>query len=163
MNFNWQKVNDYEDIIYEKIEDPAGRMEGIAKITINRPEVRNAFRPETIIEMYNAFSDAREDQDIGVILLTGYGPAKDGKYAFCSGGDQRIRGDKGYIGKDGVPRLNVLDLQKFIRSIPKVVIAFVAGYAIGGGNALHVVCDLTITEYNAIFGQTGPMVGSFAG
>ncbi len=163
MNFNWQKVNDYEDIIYEKIEDPAGRMEGIAKITINRPEVRNAFRPETIIEMYNAFSDAREDQEIGVILLTGYGPAKDGKYAFCSGGDQRIRGDKGYVGKDGVPRLNVLDLQKLIRSIPKVVIALVAGYAIGGGNVLQVVCDLTLAADNAIFGQTGPKVGSFDG
>ncbi|MCH8032309.1 MAG: 1,4-dihydroxy-2-naphthoyl-CoA synthase [Bacteroidetes bacterium] len=154
MSSNWQKVKDYEDIIYEK-------MDGIAKVTINRPEVRNAFRPETIIEMYNAFSDAREDQDIGVILLTGYGPAKDGKYAFCSGGDQRIRGDKGYVGKDGVPRLNVLDLQKLIRSMPKVVIALVAGYAIGGGNVLQVVCDLTISADNAVFGQTGPKVGSF--
>ena len=156
MSSNWQKAKEYQDIIYEK-------MDGIAKITINRPEVRNAFRPETIIEMYNAFSDAREDQDIGVILLTGYGPAKDGKYAFCSGGDQRIRGDKGYVGKDGVPRLNVLDLQKLIRSIPKVVIALVAGYAIGGGNVLQVVCDLTIAADNAIFGQTGPKVGSFDG
>ena len=156
MSSNWQKAKEYQDIIYEK-------MDGIAKITINRPEVRNAFRPETIIEMYNAFSDAREDQDIGVILLTGYGPAKDGKYAFCSGGDQRIRGDKGYVGKDGVPRLNVLDLQKLIRSIPKVVIALVAGYAIGGGNVLQVVCDLTIAADNAIFGQTGPRVGSFDG
>ncbi|MCH7771254.1 MAG: 1,4-dihydroxy-2-naphthoyl-CoA synthase [Bacteroidetes bacterium] len=156
MKLNWKKVKNYQDIIYEK-------MDGIAKITINRPEVRNAFRPETIIEMYNAFSDAREDQDIGVILLTGYGPAKDGKYAFCSGGDQRIRGDKGYVGKDGVPRLNVLDLQKLIRSIPKVVIALVAGYAIGGGNVLQVVCDLTIAADNAIFGQTGPKVGSFDG
>ena len=156
MGFNWHKTKKYQDIIYEK-------MDGIAKITINRPEVRNAFRPETIIEMYNAFSDAREDQDIGVILLTGYGPAKDGKYAFCSGGDQRIRGDKGYVGKDGVPRLNVLDLQKLIRSIPKVVIALVAGYAIGGGNVLQVVCDLTIAADNAIFGQTGPKVGSFDG
>jgi naphthoate synthase len=113
--------------------------------------------------MYDAFSDAREDQSIGVILLTGAGPAKDGKYAFCSGGDQRIRGDKGYVGKDGVPRLNVLDLQKLIRSIPKVVIALVAGYAIGGGHVLHVVCDLTIAADNAIFGQTGPKVGSFDG
>jgi naphthoate synthase len=156
----WIKVKSasgrYKDIIYEK-------MDGIAKITINRPDVRNAFRPETIIEMYNAFSDAREDQNIGVILLTGAGPSKDGKYAFCSGGDQRIRGDKGYIGKDGVPRLNVLDLQKLIRSIPKVVIALVAGYAIGGGHVLHVICDLTLAADNAIFGQTGPKVGSFDG
>lgn len=138
-------------------------MDGIAKITINRPEKRNAFRPETVFEMYDAFSDAREDQTIGVILLTGYGPAKDGKYAFCSGGDQSIRGDMGYVGKDGVPRLNVLDLQKLIRSIPKVVIALVAGYAIGGGHVLHVICDLTIAADNAIFGQTGPKVGSFDG
>ena len=146
MKKNWKKIRTdfgvYKDIIYEK-------MDGIAKITINRPEVRNAFRPETVIEMYDAFSDAREDQSIGVILLTGAGPAKDGKYAFCSGGDQRIRGDKGYIGKDGVPRLNVLDLQKLIRSIPKVVIALVAGYAIGGGHVLHVICDLTIAADNA--------------
>ncbi len=156
MKFNWTKAKDYTDIIYEK-------MEGIAKITINRPEVRNAFRPETVIEMYDAFSNAREDQEIGVVLITGYGPAKDGKYAFCSGGDQRIRGDKGYVGKDGVPRLNVLDLQKLIRSIPKPVIALVAGYAIGGGHVLHVVCDLTIAADNAIFGQTGPKVGSFDG
>ncbi|MDR3609905.1 MAG: 1,4-dihydroxy-2-naphthoyl-CoA synthase [Ignavibacteriaceae bacterium] len=156
MKFNWLRVKAYKDIIYEK-------MDGIAKITINRPEVRNAFRPETIIEMHEAFSDAREDQSIGVILLTGYGPAKDGKYAFCSGGDQRIRGEKGYLGSDGVPRLNVLDLQKLIRSIPKPVIALVAGYAIGGGHVLHIVCDLTIAADNAIFGQTGPKVGSFDG
>jgi len=156
MKYAWQKAKEYQDIIYEK-------MDGVAKITINRPEVRNAFRPETVIEMYDAFSNAREDQEIGVILLTGYGPAKDGKYAFCSGGDQRIRGDKGYVGKDGVPRLNVLDLQKLIRSISKVVIALVAGYAIGGGHVLHVVCDLTIVADNAIFGQTGPKVGSFDG
>src|SRR3972149_5876460 len=156
MSYTWNKVKDYQDIIYEK-------MDGIAKITINRPEVRNAFRPETVIEMYDAFADSREDQEIGVILLTGKGPAKDGKYAFCSGGDQRIRGDKGYIGKDGVPRLNVLELQKLIRSIPKPVIALVAGYAIGGGHVLHVVCDLTIAADNAIFGQTGPKVGSFDG
>jgi naphthoate synthase len=113
--------------------------------------------------MYEAVNDAREDQKIGVILLTGNGPAKDGKYAFCSGGDQSIRGDMGYVGKDGVPRLNVLDLQKLIRSIPKVVIALVAGYAIGGGHVLHVICDLTIAADNAIFGQTGPKVGSFDG
>jgi naphthoate synthase len=156
MSVKWNNVKKYTDIIYEKSD-------GIAKITINRPEVRNAFRPETVIEMYDAFSDAREDQSIGVILLTGAGPSKDGKYAFCSGGDQRIRGDKGYIGKDGVPRLNVLDLQKLIRSIPKVVIALVAGYAIGGGHVLHVICDLTIAADNAIFGQTGPKVGSFDG
>jgi len=113
--------------------------------------------------MYDAFADSREDQEIGVVLLTGKGSAKDGKYAFCSGGDQRIRGDKGYVGKDGVPRLNVLDLQKLIRSIPKPVIALVAGYAIGGGHVLHVVCDLTIAADNAVFGQTGPKVGSFDG
>lgn len=159
MKYNWKKVKDYQDIIYEKLEG-----EGIAKVTINRPEVRNAFRPETVKEMIDAFNDAREDQTVGVILLTGAGPSKDGKYAFCSGGDQRIRGDKGYIGSDDkVPRLNVLDLQKIIRSIPKVVIAVVAGYAIGGGHVLHVVCDLTIAADNAIFGQTGPKVGSFDG
>lgn len=156
MTNNWIKAKEYKDIIYEK-------MDGIAKVTINRPEVRNAFRPETVIEMYDAFVDAREDQSIGVILLTGKGPAEDGKYAFCSGGDQRIRGDKGYVGGDGVPRLNVLDLQKMIRSIPKPVVALVAGYAIGGGHVLHVVCDLTIAADNAIFGQTGPKVGSFDG
>ncbi len=153
---DWQKVKDYSDIIYEK----AG---GIAKVTINRPEKRNAFRPETVFQMFDAFTDAREDSSIGVVLLTGAGPAKDGKYSFCSGGDQAIRGDEGYVGADGVPRLNVLDLQKLIRSIPKPVIALVAGYAIGGGHVLHVVCDLTIAADNAVFGQTGPMVGSFDG
>jgi naphthoate synthase len=156
MSFKWTKVKDYQDIIYEK----SG---GIAKITINRPEKRNAFRPETTQELYDAFADAREDSNTGVILLTGNGPAKDGKYAFCSGGDQSIRGSKGYVGKDGVPRLNILDVQKQIRSIPKPVIALVAGYAIGGGHVLHVVCDLTIAADNAIFGQTGPKVGSFDG
>lgn len=156
MSYNWIKAKEYQDIIYEK-------MEGIAKITINRPEKRNAFRPETVSELYDAFNDAREDISIGVILLTGKGPAKDGKYAFCSGGDQSIRGDKGYVGKDGIPRLNILDVQKQIRSIPKPVIALVAGYAIGGGHVLHVVCDLTIAADNAIFGQTGPKVGSFDG
>ena len=163
MSYKWKKVKGFRDIIYEKIEDSAGLMNGIAKITINRPEVRNAFRPETVIEMYNALSDARQDRTIGVILLTGAGPAKDGKYAFCSGGDQRIRGDKGYKSKEGTQSLNVLDLQKLIRSIPKVVIALVAGYAIGGGHVLHVVCDLTIAADNAVFGQTGPKVGSFDG
>ncbi|MBI9070982.1 MAG: 1,4-dihydroxy-2-naphthoyl-CoA synthase [Melioribacteraceae bacterium] len=156
MSFNWISVKDYSDIIYEK-------MDGIAKISINRPEVRNAFRPDTVLQMYEAFIDAREDPEIGVILLTGNGPAKDGKYAFCSGGDQKIRGDKGYVGQDGVPRLNVLDLQKLIRSIPKPVVALVAGYAIGGGHVLHVICDLTIAADNAVFGQTGPKVGSFDG
>ncbi|MDZ7766311.1 MAG: 1,4-dihydroxy-2-naphthoyl-CoA synthase [Melioribacteraceae bacterium] len=156
MAFNWSKVKDYQDIIYEK-------MDGIARITINRPEKRNAFRPETVLEMHEALIDSREDPDIGVVLLTGAGPAKDGKYAFCSGGDQSIRGDKGYVGGDGVPRLNILDVQKTIRSMPKPVIALVAGYAIGGGHVLHVVCDLTIAADNAIFGQTGPKVGSFDG
>lgn len=156
MSYNWTKVKDYTDIIYEK-------MDGIAKITINRPEVRNAFRPETVKELYDAFADAREDLSIGVVLFTGAGPSKDGKYAFCSGGDQRIRVDKGYMGGDGVSRLNVLDLQKLIRSMPIPVIALVAGYAIGGGHVLHVICDLTIAAENAIFGQTGPKVGSFDG
>ena len=156
MKYNWIKAKEYGDIIYEK-------MDGIAKITINRPDKRNAFRPETTLELYDAIADAREDAGVGVILLTGAGPAKDGKYAFCSGGDQSIRGNKGYVGKDGVPRLNILDVQKQIRSIPKPVIALVAGYAIGGGHVLHVVCDLTIAADNAVFGQTGPKVGSFDG
>ncbi|MEJ6524198.1 MAG: 1,4-dihydroxy-2-naphthoyl-CoA synthase [Opitutales bacterium] len=152
----WNIVGNFEDIIYEK-------REGVAKVTINRPEKRNAFRPKTVSEMYEAFLDAREDSSIGVVLLTGAGPHTDGKYAFCSGGDQSVRGEAGYVGEDGVPRLNVLDLQKLIRSIPKVVIALVSGYAIGGGHVLHVVCDLTIAADNAIFGQTGPKVGSFDG
>jgi len=152
----WEKKKNFTDIIYEKAE-------GIARVTINRPEKRNAFRPETISEMIDAFSDARDDVGIGVVLLTGAGPHTDGKYAFCSGGDQSIRGRAGYIGGDGVPRLNVLDLQRLIRSMPKVVIALVAGYAIGGGHVLHVVCDLTIAADNAVFGQTGPRVGSFDG
>lgn len=156
MSIEWKKVREYEDIIYEKAE-------GIAKVTINRPEIRNAFRPLTVREMYAAFADAREDQEIGVVLLTGAGPAKDGKYAFCSGGDQKVRGEAGYVDEGGVPRLNVLDLQKLIRSMPIPVIALVAGYAIGGGHVLHVVCDLTIAADNAIFGQTGPKVGSFDG
>jgi len=156
MKYKWKKAKKYKDIIYEK-------MDGIAKITINRPEKRNAFRPETVLELYEAFDDAKEDTSIGVILLTGSGPAKDGKFAFCSGGDQSIRGNKGYIGGDGVPRLNILDVQKQIRSIPKPVIALVAGYAIGGGHVLHVMCDLTIAADNAVFGQTGPKVGSFDG
>jgi len=148
---NWQPVRTYEDIRYE-------RDGGLAKITICRPEVRNAFRPKTLFELIDAFSRAREDSTIGVIIFTG-----EGDLAFCSGGDQRIRGDEGYVGDDGVPRLNVLDLQRLIRSLPKVVIASVAGYAIGGGHVLHVVCDLTIAADNARFGQTGPKVGSFDG
>jgi naphthoate synthase len=156
MSTIWTKVKDYQDIIYEKTD-------GIARVTINRPHKRNAFRPETVFEMYEAFCDAREDPRVGVVLLTGAGPHTDGKYAFCSGGDQSIRGDAGYVGGDGVPRLNVLDLQKLIRSMPKVVIALVGGYAIGGGHVLHVICDLSIAADNAIFGQTGPMVGSFDG
>lgn len=149
-------VTEFEDITYKKHD-------GMARIAFNRPEVRNAFRPKTIFEMYAAFADAREDTSIGVVLLTGEGPAKDGKYAFCSGGDQRIRGHAGYVGDDGIPRLNVLDLQRLIRSMPKPVIALVAGYAIGGGHVLHVICDLSIAADNAIFGQTGPKVGSFDG
>ncbi len=151
MKPQWKEARRYEDIRYEK-------WQGIAKIAINRPEVRNAFRPQTLFEMSSAFNDAREDPEVGVVVLTG-----EGKEAFCSGGDQRIRGDQGYVGKDGVPRLNVLDLQKQIRSLPKPVVAMVAGYAIGGGHVLHVVCDLTIAADNARFGQTGPKVGSFDG
>ncbi|PZV06568.1 MAG: 1,4-dihydroxy-2-naphthoyl-CoA synthase [Leptolyngbya sp.] len=156
MQVDWQDVKPYDDIIYQKAD-------GIAKITINRPHKRNAFRPKTIVELYEAFSNAREDSRIGVVLLTGAGPHTDGKYAFCSGGDQSVRGHGGYVDEGGVPRLNVLDLQRLIRSMPKVVIALVAGYAIGGGHVLHVVCDLTIAAENAIFGQTGPKVGSFDG
>jgi naphthoate synthase len=147
----WKSVGRFEDILYHKAE-------GIAKLTINRPEVRNAFRPTTLNELARAFKDAHEDPEIGVIVLTGAGDL-----AFCSGGDQRIRGSKGYVGLDGVPRLNVLDLQKQIRSCPKPVVAMVAGYAIGGGHVLHVVCDLTVAADNARFGQTGPRVGSFDG
>lgn len=149
-NITWNKVADFQDIKYEKSS------EGIAKITINRPEVRNAFRPQTVNELIAVFNDAREDANVGVIILTGEGPD-----AFCSGGDQKIRGDQGYVGFDGVPRLNILDVQKQIRSIPKPVVAMVAGYAIGGGHVLHLVCDLTIAADNARFGQTGPKVGSF--
>lgn len=153
MRIVWHRVRDYTDILYEHgAEDAAG----IAKITINRPEVRNAFRPETVMEMIDAFSHARDDASVGVVLLTGAG-----REAFCSGGDQRVRGHGGYVGQDRIPRLNVLDLQRLIRVLPKPVIALVAGYAIGGGNVLATVCDLTIAADNAIFGQTGPKVGSF--
>ena len=156
MNPVWHQVKAFTDIRYEKAD-------GIAKVTITRPAKRNAFRPETIMQMYEAFIDAREDPTVGVVLLTGAGPHTDGKYAFCAGGDQSVRGHAGYIGGDGVPRLNVLDLQKLIRSMPKVVIALVAGYAIGGGHVLHLVCDLTIAADNGIFGQVGPRMGSFDG
>jgi naphthoate synthase len=148
----WKSVPGYVDIIYAKAD------EGIAKIVINRPEVRNAFRPETVREMQSAFADARDDPDIGVVILTGQG-----REAFCSGGDQRVRGDGGYLGSDGVPRLNVLDLQRQIRTLPKPVVAMVAGFAIGGGHVLHLICDITIAADNARFGQTGPRVGSFDG
>src|SRR5579864_8347312 len=151
---SWVEVKPYQDITYKKVD-------GMARIAFDRPEVRNAFRPETIDEMIDAFNHVWNDNEVGVILLTGEGPAQDGKYAFCSGGDQRVRGIGGYVGSDGVPRLNVLQLQRIIRTIPKVVIALVPGYAIGGGHVLHVVCDLTIAADNAIFGQTGPKVGSF--
>ena len=147
----WKSAGSYGDILYHKAE-------GIAKITINRPEVRNAFRPQTVKEMRRALEDAREDAEIGVIILTGAGDK-----AFCSGGDQKIRGAAGYKDENGVLRLNVLDFQREIRTCPKPVIAMVAGYAIGGGHVLHVVCDLTIAADNAIFGQTGPKVGSFDG
>ena len=147
----WTSVKAYGDIRLEKAE-------GIAKVTINRPEVRNAFRPQTVTELLDAFAVVRDDPEVGVVILTGEGPD-----AFCSGGDQRVRGEAGYVGADGVPRLNVLDLQKVIRSLPKPVVAMVAGFAIGGGHVLHLVCDLTIAAENARFGQTGPRVGSFDG
>src|SRR3954468_11188677 len=156
MSFDWKPAKSYTDILYHK----SG---GIAKVTINRPGKRNAFRPLTVQEMHDAFTDAREDAKIGVVLLTGAGPHTDGKYAFCAGGDQAVRGHAGYSDEAGVPRLNVLDLQKLIRSMPKVVIALVAGYAIGGGHVLHVMCDLTLAADNAIFGQVGPKMGSFDG
>lgn len=145
----WEKTRQYGDILFEVHA-------GMAKITINRPTVRNAFRPQTVTELIDAFGAAAEDPAIGVIILTGAGDL-----AFCSGGDQKVRGDGGYVGDDGVPRLNVLELQRQIRYLPKPVIAMVAGYAIGGGHVLHLVCDLTIAADNAVFGQTGPKVGSF--
>jgi len=160
MGIEWRESGTYRDIRYETGADDAL---GIAKITIARPEVRNAFRPQTLFELSDAFDHARDDPAVGVIVLTG-----EGTEAFCSGGDQRIRGDDGYIGDDdvarkGIGRLNVLDLQVQIRRLPKPVVAMVAGYAIGGGHVLHVVCDLTIAADNARFGQTGPKVGSFDG
>ncbi len=148
---DWKPAASFEDIRYEKAE-------GIAKITINRPHVRNAFRPQTVREMQRALDDARDDSQIGTIILTG-----EGKEAFCSGGDQKIRGDAGYADQEGVERLNVLDFQRQIRTCPKPVVAMVAGWAVGGGHVLHVLCDLTIAADNAKFGQTGPKVGSFDG
>ena len=148
----WTQLNQFDDILLESTDD------GIAKLTINRPEVRNAFRPKTDNEMLEALDIVHNNSDIGILILTGAG-----EKAFCSGGDQKVRGDAGYVGDDGVPRLNILEVQKRIRSLPIPVIAMVAGYAIGGGHVLHVVCDLTIAADNAIFGQTGPKVGSFDG
>lgn len=149
--YNWKTIKEYKEILFSEFE-------GIAKISINRPHVHNAFTPLTVTEMIDAMNICKDRTDLGVIILTGEG----GK-AFCSGGDQKVRGDGGYVGGDGVPRLNVLDLQRQIRSIPKPVVAMVAGWAIGGGHVLHVVCDLTIAAENARFGQTGPIVGSFDG
>lgn len=148
----WHKAGEFTDIVYEKCSD------GIAKITINRPQVHNAFRPKTVMEMSRALNDARNDADVGVIILTGMG-----EKAFCSGGDQKVRGTGGYVGDDGTPRLNVLDLQREIRTCPKPVVAMVAGWCVGGGHVLHMMCDLTIAAENAMFGQTGPRVGSFDG
>ena len=148
----WHKAGEFTDIVYEKCSD------GIAKITINRPLVHNAFRPQTVMEMSRALNDARNDAYVGVIILTGMG-----ENAFCSGGDQKVRGTGGYVGDDGTPRLNVLDLQREIRTCPKPVVAMVAGWCVGGGHVLHMMCDLTIAAENAMFGQTGPRVGSFDG
>lgn len=154
---DWKTVKDFKDITYKK-------REGVARIAFNRPEVRNAFRPQTLFELEEALIDAREDTSIGVILLTGEGPAKDGGYAFCSGGDQKVRGARGYEGGDGVQRLNVLDIQRLIRFMSKVVICVVPGWAVGGGHSLHVVCDLTLaSKEHAIFKQTDADVASFDG
>ena len=152
MSETWISLHSYNDIRLEKTSD------GVARITMNRPEVRKAFRPLTVREMLHALDVVHEDPEVGVVILTGEGPL-----AFCSGGDQKVRGEAGYVGDDGVPRLNILDVQRKIRTLPKPVIAMVAGYAIGGGHVLHVVCDLTIAADNARFGQTGPKVGSFDG
>lgn len=155
MNIKWQTIKKFKDIKYEKGMQDA---QNINKITINRPQVRNSFRPKTVFELKEAFELAREDQECGVIIFTG-----EGEKAFCAGGDQKIRGNAGYVGEDGIPRLNILDVQKQIRYMPKPVIAMVAGYAVGGGHVLHMLCDLTIAATNAQFGQTGPNVGSFDG
>ncbi|MEE8524831.1 MAG: 1,4-dihydroxy-2-naphthoyl-CoA synthase [Thermoanaerobaculia bacterium] len=154
----WKSLAEYDDIRYEQAIAADGKPEAIAKITIARPEVRNAFRPKTVLELKDAFDKARDNGDVGVVVLTGEGPL-----AFCSGGDQRVRGQAGYVGDDGIPRLNILDVQRQIRTLPKPVIAMVAGYAIGGGHILHLLCDLSIAADNARFGQTGPKVGSFDG
>ena len=154
---NWQPWGEYQDILVDRSGD------GIARVAINRPFRRNAFRPRTVVELCDAFTRIRDDSSIGVVLFTGVGPADDGGYAFCAGGDQSVRGDGGYVDEEGMPRLNVLDLQRLIRSLPKVVIALVAGYAIGGGQVLHLLCDLSLAAENARFGQTGPRVGSFDG
>ena len=153
----WTAWGIYTDILVDRCS------EGIARVAINRPAKRNAFRPQTVVELCDAFSRIRDDRSIGVVLFTGVGPAPDGGFAFCSGGDQSVRGDGGYVGDDGLPRLNVLDLQRIIRSLPKVVIALVAGYSMGGGQVLHLLCDLSLAADNAVFGQTGPKVGSFDG
>ena len=155
---NWKTVKEYEDITYKKSN-------GVARIAFNRPDVRNAFRPKTLFEMYEAFSDAKEDNDIGVVLLSAEGPSsKDGKYSFCSGGDQTVRSKTGYKAGDGINRLNVLELQRLIRFMPKVVIAVVPGWAVGGGHSLHVTCDLTLaSKEHAIFKQTDADVASFDG
>ena len=154
---SWQPWGTYQDILLDRSGD------GIARVAINRPFRRNAFRPRTVMELCDAFTRIRDDSSIGVVLFTGVGPADDGGFAFCAGGDQSVRGDGGYVDEDGMPRLNVLDLQRLIRSLPKVVIALVAGYAIGGGQVLHLLCDLSLAAENARFGQTGPRVGSFDG
>jgi naphthoate synthase len=152
---DWQEVRPYEDITYHKAE-------GIARIAFNRPDIRNAFRPRTIDEMTEAVLDAWHDSQVGVVWITANGPSsKDGVWSFCAGGDQSVRGEAGYVGDDGMARLNVLQLQRYIRTIPKPVIAVVPGFAIGGGHVLHVCCDLTISSDNAMYGQTGPIVGSF--
>ncbi len=156
-NVKWVDQGSYEDILFYKSED------GIAKIAINRPEKRNAFRPKTIEELMDAFNNIKYDEKIGVVLLTGEGPDKKGVFSFCAGGDQSIRGENGYFDQNGNQKLNVLDLQKIIRSLPKVVIALVSGFAIGGGQVLQLICDLSIASDNAIFGQSGPKVGSFDG
>ena len=153
----WQPAGSYQDILFELSGD------GLARITINRPHKRNAFRPRTVQELCDAFSRVRDNPAVGVVLFAGAGPAADGGWAFCAGGDQSVRGDGGYVDEAGLPRLNVLDLQRLIRSLPKVVIALVAGYAIGGGQVLHLLCDLSLAAENAVFGQTGPRVGSFDG
>ena len=152
---DWKAWGNYSDIYLDRSS------EGIARVAINRPQKRNAFTPETVKELCDAFTIIKEDKSIGVVLLTGVGPAADGVYAFCSGGDQSVRGDGGYLDKEGNAHLNILELQRIIRSLPKVVIALVAGYAIGGGQVLHLVCDLSLAAENAVFGQTGPKVGSF--